>query len=253
MGSQVAGLSLMFTLGTSPMILSAHQPYFAPYPGFFCKASLSDVFVLLDEVQFPQGTTWVSRNRFKNHQGTLWITVPVWKSGLGLQKINAVRICHEGRWHKKHWESLRTAYAKAPYFLDHQDFVKEMFSERFEMLADLNLMVIEYLLKVLHVNCRILRLSELGVNAAGTPRLVEICRIMGASRFLAQAAAKKYLDEKLFQEAGIKLSFFNPPAPVYPQLWGNFLPNLSVLDLVFNCGPKARDILLGGAEKPTSP
>ena len=235
------------------MILSAHRPYFAPYPGFFYKASLSDVFVLLDEVQFPQGTTWLSRNRFKNPQGTLWITVPVWKSGLGLQKINAVRICHEGRWHKKHWESLRIAYGKAPYFFDHQDFVKEMFSERFERLVDLNGMVIDYLMNVLRVKTRIFRLSDLGIALSGTPRLVEICRIMGASRFLAQTAAKKYLDEKLFQEAGIELSFFNPPARVYPQLWGDFLPNLSVFDLVFTCGPKARDILLGGTNEVVRP
>lgn len=231
------------------MILSVQQPYFAPHAGFFCKASLSDVFVLLDEVQFPRGTTWVSRNRFKNHQGTLWITIPVWKKGLGFQKINDVRICHEGRWHQKHWESLRTAYSNAPYFFDHKDVVKEMFSERFERLADLNGMVIDYLAKVLQLNTRILRLSELGVDATGTSRLVEICRMMGASCFLAQRAAKKYLDENLFQEAGIELSFFSPPSPVYPQLWGDFLPNLSVFDLVFNCGPKARDLLLAGMDK----
>lgn len=70
------------------MILSTSQPYFSPFPGFFLKAFLSDIFVILDEVQFPMGTTWLTRNRFKNDQGTLWMTVPVWKKGLGLQKIN---------------------------------------------------------------------------------------------------------------------------------------------------------------------
>lgn len=231
------------------MILSAHQPYFAPYPGFFHKASLSDVFVLLDEVQFPRGTTWVSRNRFKHHQGTLWITIPVRKKGLGLQKINEVRICHEGRWHKKHWESLKTAYANAPYFPDHRDFLEAVFSERLERLADLNRKVIGYLAEALGVKTPILRLSELGVAATGTRRLVEICRIVGASRFLAQSSARKYLDEDLFQAAGVALSFFNPLSPVYPQLWGDFLPNLSVFDLVFNCGPRARDMLLGGKDR----
>jgi hypothetical protein len=235
------------------MILSAQQPYFSPYAGFFYKASLSDVFVLMDEVQFPRGTTWVSRNRFKNHQGPLWIGIPVWKKGLGLQRINDVRICHEGRWHRKHLESLKTAYAKAPYFPDHLDFVKEMFSEKFEKLARLNGVVIDYLVKALRVKTRILHLSNMDVRATGTLRLVEICRIVGASKFLAQAAARKYLDQKLFQEAGIELSFFNPPSPVYPQLWGDFLPNLSVFDLVFNCGPKAHDILLGGTNKQVCP
>ena len=70
------------------MIVSANQPYLLPFPGFFHKAYLSDVLVILDGVQFPRRTTWISRNRFKDSQGTLWMTVPVWKKGLGLQKIN---------------------------------------------------------------------------------------------------------------------------------------------------------------------
>lgn len=232
------------------MILSVYQPYFAPYSGFFYKAFRSDLFVLLDEVQFPQGTTWVSRNRFKNHQGTLWITIPVWKKGLGLQKINEVKICHEGRWHKKHMESLKSAYARAPYFADHLDFLTEMFSDKFESLVDLNLAVIKYLMRALRVETRTVCLSELGISSTGAKRIAEVCQRTGASRFLAQSAAKKYLDEKLFLEAGIELSFFTPPSPIYPQLWGDFISNLSVFDLVFNCEPKAHDILLGSMANP---
>jgi hypothetical protein len=235
------------------MILSAYQPYFAPYPGFFYKAFRSDLFVLLDEVQFPQGTTWISRNRFKNHQGTLWVTIPVWKKGLGPQKINEVRICHQGRWHRKHVESLKTAYARAPYFADHLDFIMEMFSDKFERLLDLNSSVIRHLMKALHVETRMVCLSELGISSTGTKRLAEVCQRTGASRFLAQSAAKKYLDEKVFLEAGIELTFFSPPSPVYPQLWGDFISNLSAFDLVFNCGPKAHDILLGRTDKPVWP
>ena len=82
------------------MIISASQPYFFPYPGFFYKAYLSDMFIILDSVQFPRGTTWTTRNRFKNSQGTLWLTVPVKKKGLGLQSINEVRICHDDRCEK---------------------------------------------------------------------------------------------------------------------------------------------------------
>lgn len=228
--------------------LSAHQPFLAPHAGFFYKAHLSDIFVLLDEVQFPRGTTWLSRNRFKNHQGTLWITIPVWKKGLGMQRINKVRICHDGRWHRKHVESLKAAYANAPYFSDHLEFVTTILSRDFEYLVQMNLAVIDYLIKVLRIETRITLLSGITVPFSGSLRLVEICRKTGASRFLAQAAARKYLDEKLFLDAGIELCFFHPPVPVYPQLWGEFLPNLSVFDLLFNCGPKARDILLGAAD-----
>ena len=226
------------------MILSAHQPYFAPFPGFFYKAFMSDIFVILDDVQFPQGTTWISRNRFKSHQGALWITVPVWKKGMGLQKISEVRICHEGRWAKKHVESLKTAYRKAPYLAEHLGFLEEMFSEKNEKLMDLNLALIQYLMKALDIQAKTVLLSDLNVPSSGSRRLVDVCKKLGASQFIAQTPAKKFIDEKLFLDAGVALNFFNPPAPIYPQLWGDFIANLSVFDLVLNCGPKAHDILV---------
>jgi len=228
------------------MIVSANQLYFAPFPGFFYKAYRSDVFVLLDTVQFPRGTTWTSRNRFKNHQGALWVTVPVWKKGLGLQRIDQVRICNDGRWARKHLDSLKSAYGNSPYFRDHLSFVEEMFSSRFERLIELNLEVIRYLMGVLSINTEVTLLSELGLGARGNQMLVEICRALGASCFLAQSASKKYLKEDLFREAGIKLDYFQYPSLVYPQLWGDFIANLSAFDLVFNCGTKAHDMLIGG-------
>ncbi|RLB35225.1 MAG: hypothetical protein DRH11_03415 [Deltaproteobacteria bacterium] len=228
------------------MILSASQPYFAPFPGYFFKAHLSDVFVILDEVQFPRGTTWISRNRFKNDQGTLWMTIPVWKKGLGLQRINEVRIYYEGRWPKKHLGSLKSAYARAPYFHQHLGFLQELFSQQVERLIDFNMRVIKYLLEHLQIQTKIVMLSELQINETGNKRLIKICKRLGASQFLAQASAKKYLDLRMFQQEGITIEFFKPPSPVYPQLWGNFLPNLSAFDLLFNCGPKSHDILITG-------
>lgn len=226
------------------MIISANQPYFAPFPGFFYKALLSDVLIILDEVQFPHGTTWISRNRFKNDQGALWLTIPVRKKGLGDQQINRVRICYERRWPRKHLESLKSAYGNAPYLGDHLGFIEALLAARFEKLTDLNLAVISYLMNCLQIQTRLVLLSELGVKARGTQLLIEICKAMGASTFLAQSQAKKYLDADIFQNNGIELRFFRYVAPVYPQLWGDFLANLSAFDLVFNCGPKAREIIM---------
>jgi hypothetical protein len=228
------------------MIVSTNQPYFFPYPGFFYKAHLSDTFVILDEVQFPRGTTWVTRNRFKNDQGTRWMTIPVWKKGLGLQKINEVRICNEGRWAKKHLGSLKSAYASAPYLLEHLNFVERIFASDFCKLIDLNLTIIRYLMEHLHINTEVVLLSELGIESRGDRLLVEICTRLGASHFLTQNAASKFLNEDPFHDAGIQLSSFKPISLVYPQLWGDFVPNLSTLDLILNCGPKARDILFSG-------
>jgi len=228
------------------MILSASQPYFAPFPGFFYKAHRSDIFLILDEVQFPQGTTWITRNRFKGDQGTIWVTIPVWKKGLGRQSIDQVKICDEGHWRKKHLLTLKNAYGKAPYFGDHQVFIESLFAERFEKIVDMNLMIIRYLMDHLRIQAKIRCLSELNIQSQGDHRLIEACRRLKATRFLAQAPAMKYLDQNLFRDADIKLEFFKVPSPVYPQLWGDFIPNLSAFDLLFNCGPKAHDILSAG-------
>jgi hypothetical protein len=227
------------------MIVSTYQPFFSPFPAFFYKAHLSDLMVILDEVQFPLRTTWVSRNRFKNDQGALWITIPVWKKGLGLQKINEVRICYERNWTKKHLASLKTSYANAPYFSDHCDVVEEMFSRRFENLVDLNLMIIQHLKKHLRIDTPLILQSHMGISAKGNELLIGICRKVRASTYLVQAAAKKFLDSSLFAHAGIELNFFSPPSPVYPQLWGDFVHDLSAFDLVSNCGPKSHEILCG--------
>lgn len=226
------------------MRVAANQPYFAPFPGFFYKVQLADVFVVLDSVQFPQGTTWTSRNRFKNDQGLLWLTVPVWKKGLGRQAIREVKICYAERWVRKHMASLRSAYGNAPYFNDHLPFVAAMWEKRFARLLDLNLEIIRYLLKSLDIGTRLVLLSELGIEARGDMLPVEICRRLGAATFLAQNAAAKYLDKELFAQANIEISYFKYPTPIYPQLWGEFLPNLSTFDLLFNCGPKARTLLM---------
>jgi len=227
------------------MILSASQPYFFPFPGFFYKAYLSDIFVILDNVQFPRGTTWITRNRFKNEQGSLWMTVPVKKKGLGLQRIDAVRICHDGRWHKKHLESLKNAYSRAPYFKVHIGFLEALLSTKFEKLIDFNLNVIRFLMQQLEIETKVILLSELGIHSTGDKLLIEICGKMGASQFLTQSAAQKYLDADRFSDAGIRVTKFKQPLLIYPQLWGSFIPNLSALDLIFNCGPKGHDIMIG--------
>ena len=225
------------------MILAANQPYFFPYPGFFYKAYLADIFIILDSVQFPRGTTWTTRNRFKNSQGTLWVTVPVKKKGLGLQRINHVRICHDDRWGKKHAKSIAGAYSKAPYYKAHMPFVEKLYSSEFEKLIDLNMEIICYLMKQLQIHTPIIRLSELDIEAKGSQLVVEICKAMKASTFLTQNAAIKYIDEEPLKEKEIILKTFKPPLLIYPQLWGDFIPNLSALDLLFNCGPKAHDIV----------
>ena len=173
------------------------------------------------------------------------MTIPVWKKGMGLQEINKVRICRGGRWPEKHLISLMSAYSRSPYLGDHLNFMERIFSPEFELLIDLNMTIIRYLMKELRINTRVVLQSGLEKKARGTPLLIGLCRDLGADLFLAQGQARKYLDTGLFRDAGIGLRFFRQPSIVYPQLWGDFIPNLSALDLLFNCGPKAGDILAG--------
>ncbi len=225
------------------MIVSANQPYFAPFPGFFLKALRADIFLLMDTVQFPLGSTWLTRNRFKNDHGSFWLNVAVWRKGLGLQRINEVRICHDRSWAKKSLKRLKSAYLKAPFFDEHLIFLEEMFSYGVDRLMVLNLSIIRYVMKYLHIGTEIRLLSDLGIETREPMLSVEVCRRLGATQFLAQVSARRYLDVDAFRKAGIELIFFNPRPPVYPQLWGNYIPNLSIFDLIFNCGPRARHIL----------
>jgi len=227
------------------MILSTSRPYFAPYPGFFSRVNRSDVFIILDSVQFPRGTTWITRNRFKNDQGTLWMTVPVWKKGLGLQNIDDVRLCHDSQRQTKYLKSLKQAYVRSPYFSEHLSFLNHIFSDRVERLVDFNLAILRHLMLHMGIDTEVRMLSAMNIRARGEALLIEICRALRASTYLAPGAAGKYLNARIFENAGIDLVFHKSKSCVYPQLWGGFLPNLSVFDLIFNCGPKAHDILVG--------
>jgi hypothetical protein len=225
------------------MILSAARPYFCPHPGYFARILASDCFVVLDTVQFPRGTTWVTRNRFKNDQGALWLTVAVRKKGLGLQKISDVQVCRDERWRRKHLASLRQAYRDAPYLEEHLGIFERLFLSGPDSLCEMNVEFITHVLAELGCATRVVRLSETGVAASGTRLLVDLCRVLGADRFLVQDSARKWLDARLFEEAAIGISSVNSCAPVYPQHWGAFIQNTSVFDLLFTCGPRARQYL----------
>ena len=228
------------------MVISISRPYFAPFPGYFLKARFSDLFVILDQVQFPLRTTWITRNRFKNDQGVLWLTIPVWKRGRGLQSIENVRICHQGRWNRKCPASLKSAYADAPFFQDHFDFLKEIFAEKHERILDLNMKIIRYIFRYLDIGTTIVHQSELGVKERGDRLLVEICRRTGGSSLLIPDPVLKFLDTDLFDRSGIEPKPFSYHPRAYPQLWGDFIANLSIFDMIFNCGEKTREIMAAG-------
>ncbi len=225
------------------MIVASHQPGYLPWCGLFQKASKADLLVLLDNVQFPRGQCWVNRNRIKGPSGTIWLTVPVRKKGRGLQSIRDIEIYNERDWRRRHCLTLLHAYGNAPYFQDHFPFFRETYSKEWSSLLDLNVAVLHYVKEILGLRTEFVLASTLGVKGRGTDLLLQVCEKSGAKTYLANHAARKYINQSEFKAKGIELLFQNFKPPVYPQLWAEFISNLSVIDLIFNCGGKSREIL----------
>ncbi len=225
------------------MIVACHQPNFLPWIGFFYKALLADLVVLLDDVQFARGFTWVNRNRLKCDQGELWLTVPVIKKGRGLQKISDVEVVNEGNWPRRFFQGISQNYAHAPYFAEHRAFLKDLMQMRWRKLVDLNVAAIYYLAGSLGIGNKVVLQSSLQIQSQGSELLVKITKETGADVYLTPLVSKKYVDEILFAQQGITIQFFKFIPPVYPQLWGEFIYNLSALDLLLNCGGKSLEVI----------
>ena len=225
------------------MIVTCHQPNFLPWIGFFYKALLADLVVLLDDVQFARGFTWVNRNRLKCDQGELWLTVPVKKKGRGLQKISDVEVVDEGNWPRRFFQGISQNYAHAPYFAEHSAFLKDLMQMRWRKLVDLNVAAIYYLAGSLGIGNKVVLQSSLQIQSQGSELLVKITKETGADVYLTPLVSKKYVDEILFARQGITIQFFKFIPSVYPQLWGEFIYNLSALDLLLNCGGKSLEVI----------
>ena len=215
------------------MMIACHHPNFMPWPGIFYKAMQAEQLVLLDDVQFPLGGSWINRNRLKNDQGELWLIVPVWKRGRSFQAISEVEICNEENWQKKQLLSLEHAYKHAPYWDEHSRFFQ----------PELNLEILDYLRLALGIDQPFLLSSTLAITTKGSQRLADICKAQGALKYLTIASSHKYLDEDLFRHHGIQIVYYKYEPPIYPQLWGDFIANLSVSDLILTCGPKSAGLI----------
>ena len=225
------------------MILATHQPIFLPWPGFFHKAARADCMVLLDDVQFPRGTSWMNRNRLKDESGMLWLTVPVRKKGRGLQSIRDVEICGDRPWRRKHLRAIRQNYVNAPHFDQHFAAIESIYARRHALLAQLNISLVRYFMEALSIETRTLTQTELGITGGGTDLLIRICERLGADRLLIFPATEKHLDLTALNRHGITAVKTRFQPPVYPQLWGQFIYNLSILDMLMNCGPASGTIL----------
>ena len=226
------------------MIVSIHQPQYLPWLGYFDKISKSDVFVLLDNVQFKKNE-WQNRNRIKTARGWQWLTVPVIHKFS--QKIYEVKINNTVHWGKKHLNTLVTNYSKAAFFRQHIAFFEQAFVREWRCLVDLNIHFIRYLADGLGLSeKRLVRASAYDLREDATERLIDICQQLQGDVYLSGRDGAKYLNTALFEKEGIQVVFQDYHHPQYPQLYGAFEPSLSAVDLLFNCGSESRSVLAKG-------
>lgn len=224
------------------MIVAIHQPQYLPWAGYFDKMIKSDTFCYLDNVQFKKNE-WQNRNRIKTAQGWQWVTVPV--KYRFPQRINEVKINNEVDWRKKHFQALMSNYSKAPFFQEHFTFFMEAYARDWESICELNIFFIEYIREKLGLGDRPTVLaSQLNLSEDPTGRLIDICKTLGADTYLAGRDGAKYMELDRFKDSGIRVITQDFHLPVYPQRFGDFVPQLSVIDLLFNCGVQSRQKII---------
>lgn len=223
-------------------VVCAHQPDFLPYLGFFDRLLKCDVFVLMDDVQLIR-RGWHNRNRIKTPQGPMWITVPILRKGRSCQTILESRIDHTRHWRRQILNAIRFNYHKAPHFEAYFSAIETLINQDVEFLVDLNLRLLSFLLEAFQIRVSTVRASELKIQGRSNEYLVNAVIAVGGNAYLSGTGAKDYLDEEYFQRHGITIHWQDFPHPVYPQLHGEFLSNLSCVDFLFNCGPECPRIL----------
>jgi hypothetical protein len=226
--------------------VAIHQPNYVPWPGYFHKLAGADVFVYLDAVQYPRGRSFAARNRIKTPNGPAYLTVPVSvpKGTEGKASYLEVELADD-RWRKKHLATVEQSYARAPHFEEvYGLYEREL--EAGQSLVELNVGLIEAFASYLDIATRRVRLSELLPSfGQKTQLIVDVCRAVEADGYLSgTGGGRDYNDEELLARHGIELRYDEFEYPAYPQLWGDFEPNLSVLDVLFNCGQGSRELVV---------
>lgn len=219
------------------------QSNYIPWKGYFDLIASVDEFILYDDMQYTR-RDWRNRNQIKTPQGLQWLTVPVRVKGKYHQTIRETEIDGDA-WRKLHWKALQQNYRKAPHFDDVATWLEPLYlGESSTMLSEMNRAFIEKVCAYLGIRTRLSWSWDYELVDGRSERLLSLCQQAGGSEYISGPAAKDYLDEGVFEQAGVKVSWFDYQgyAP-YPQLWGEFAHGVTILDLLFNCGPQARHFM----------
>ena len=215
------------------MIISIHQPDYIPYPGLFYKMYQSEIFVFLDDAQFSNENMhhW---NKIKTPQGELRLKIPV-EQHLG-DTINHVRTRDELKWKEKHLKTIKMNYSKAPYLNDFYPEFEEMLLSKYSSLAEQNITINTRIAEHFGIKSRLYRTSDMVIDTLKEDRVIDICVAFGADTYISGNGARAYQVDGHFTSRGVKLVYTDYHAIEYPQLWKEFIPNMSIIDYIFNCG-----------------
>lgn len=228
-----------------PKKIAILQSNYIPWKGYFDILNRVDEFVILDEVQYTKGD-WRNRNLIKTPQGTQWLTVPVSIKGRSEQKINETQIS-EPNWVKKHWSAIKQNYSKAPYFKDYADQFESIYMKMHEdMLSEINYTFIKVICEILAISTPITFSTDLIAEEDKNLRIVSICQQLKADIYLSGPAAKNYLKDEVFNSHSIQLEWMDYSGYIeYNQLFPPFEHRVSIIDLIFNTGPNAKNFIKG--------
>ena len=231
------------------MLVAIHQPCFAPWLGYLDRMMRSDLFVILDHVQFER-RNYQNRTLIRNEDEAKWLTVPVVQLSqketiLEKRVDNPEDISGARWWGPNMFNTLKYAYRKAPHFARYAPRLEAILNQRWDKLVDLDLAMIELLRDELGITTRLVRSSELGISGQKSELLLNICLATGASAFFGGlGGSRTYLDKEAFDAAGMGVVWQEFKHPEYPQCGSApFIKGLSALDILFNCGPESRDIV----------
>ena len=231
------------------MIVSINQPAYLPWLGYFHRIAVSDLHIVLDHVQFEKNS-FTNRNKIRTKDGWGWLTVPVRTKGkfgdLSIHRLECAG--SEDRWARKHWDTLRFNYARAAHFAEHAVFFETVYGKPWGHMNDLLKEINGYLLKEFEILCPVLYSSAMQVGGAKDELVLNICQEVGATVYLSGPLGRNYLREERFREAGIEVVYADYSHPTYPQAYPGFEPFMSAVDLLFNCGPRSREIMMRGQE-----
>ena len=227
------------------MILTAHQPVYLPWLGLLHKIAVADLYCYFDVVQY-QTKDYNNRNKIKTHSGELWLSVPVESKNHFAKCVGDIRIVQNG-WQRKHFKSIQHAYHRAAYFDAYISELEAILLQRsFEVLADLNFEILRFLLRCLGIETPIVKASDYAFQGTKSDLVLDMCRQLKADIYIFGAQGRDYAEEDKFLTASVKPCFQDYRHPTYRQLHGEFIPYMSVIDLLFNEGPRSRDIVLSG-------